>query len=259
VEDIMAYVQFLKERVGLSEQSALSSPIAALSAKLDPWILGQINRAHSHIRIVARKLLTSRAKDHQLDEEHIKLIIETLAEKTFQHGHAIGRREAKDIGLDVIDATADVEQLMWSLFEEYETISKLREPFEARTFIPAGQEEYKTEVVLGCIESTGHADHFLADLKARNKRQVPPQLALNLNLTVALPPNVNPAMLPPQFQQFVQQTLQALQPQIQQAVQQEALKQMPLIGIEGWLESGAWRTIADWPAATKAAPSGAKK
>lgn len=259
VEDIMAYVQFLKDRVGLSEQAALSNPIAVLAGKLDPWILGQINRAHSHIRIVARKLLMSRGKDHQLDEERVKLIIETLAEKTFQHGHAIGRREAREIGLNVIPAPDDLEQLMWSLFEEYEALSQLRDPFDARTFIPAGQEEHKSQVVLGCIESDGRADHFQADLKARNKRQVPPQLALTLNLQVGLPANVNPAALPTQMQQFIQQTLQQLQPHIQQAVQQEMLKQLPLLGIEGWLEKAAWKEAGEWPAKPTSRPGQGKK
>lgn len=130
VEDIMSYVRFLREKAGLSDQAALAGPVTALAGKLDPWILGQINRAHSHIRLVARKLLTARGKSQTRDEQSIQVIIETLAEKTYQHGHAIGRREARDIGLNISHPSESLERLMWELFEAYEELCLLRKPVD---------------------------------------------------------------------------------------------------------------------------------
>jgi hypothetical protein len=43
---------------------------------------------HSHIRSVARKLLTARSKKQSLDQQEIQVIVDALAEKTYQHGHA---------------------------------------------------------------------------------------------------------------------------------------------------------------------------
>jgi len=48
-----------------------------------------------------------------MDEEKISTIIETLTEKIYSHGHAIGRREARDIGLPVKYPGPKLEDLMW--------------------------------------------------------------------------------------------------------------------------------------------------
>jgi hypothetical protein len=138
VEDIMSYFKFLRDKAGLTDQSALAGPVAALAQKFDPWRLGQVERIHSHIRSVARKLLAGKTGGPALDEQKIQVIIETLAEKTYQHGHAIGRKEAADIGLNVVRPSELLEDLMWSLFEEYEILSNLQEPIDPRTsFRPA--------------------------------------------------------------------------------------------------------------------------
>ncbi len=246
VEDIMSYVRFVKEKAGLSDQSALAGPLATLSEKLDPWVLGQMNRAHSHIRVVARKLLTARSKKAP-DEQRIQVIVETLAEKTYQHGHALGRREAEEINLDIIIPDDNLEKLTWQLYEEYEQLCKLREPIDPRTFIPAGQEEHTERVTMGCIESVPLSHHFIADFKGKQRRQVPPQLALNLNLNLQLPPNVQPQQLPAAAQQVIQQMLQQLQQQAQGIIQQQVLAQMPIMGFEGWTQDARWREVGDWP------------
>lgn len=212
VEDIMSYVRFVREKAGLSDQTALVGPVSALADKLDPWILGQINQAHSHIRLVARKLLTARSKQQAPEEQRIRVIVETLAEKIYQHGHAIGRHEAEDIGLKVIRPPQQVENLMWELYEAYEELCKVRQPIDPRTFIPSGQDEHSERLVMGCIESVALAHHFTADLRGRNKRQLPPQLALNLNINLQLPPNIQPEQLPAAAQQTIQQMMQQFQP-----------------------------------------------
>lgn len=248
VEDIIFYVRFLREKAGLSDQMALTGPISALAGKLDPWILGQINRAHSHIRDVARKLLTARSKQRQAaDEQRVQVIVETLAERTYQHGHAIGRREAKEIGLNVVHPNDKLEDLSWSLYEQYEKLCKFRDPIDPRTFIPQGQEEHSEALVMGAIESVNLAHEFAATMRGRNKRQMPPQVALNLNLNLQLPPQLQPQQLPAAAQQVIQQMLQQLQAQIPGLVQQQLQNQMPKVGFEGWTEGGKWRQRADWP------------
>jgi len=247
VEDIMSYIRFVREKSGLSDQNALVGPVTALTNKLEPWILGQINRVHSHIRSVARKLLTARSKQQSPDEQRIQVIVETLTEKIYQHGHAIGRKEAEEIGLKITRPSESLEKLMWELYEDYENLCKLREPVEPRTFVPAGQDEHTERVVMGAIESSEMSHQYSADLRGRNKRQVPPQLSLNLNVNLQLPPNINPAQLPSGAQQVFQQMVQQLQQQLNTMIQDEVRKQMPVVGFEGWVQSGAWRRTPDWP------------
>lgn len=99
VEDVNSYISFIKERANINDQSALAQLISLLANNLTPLTLGNVNRQNSHIRLVARKLLTSREK--KFDEEKINSIIETLTEKMYSHGHAIGRKEALEIGLPI--------------------------------------------------------------------------------------------------------------------------------------------------------------
>ena len=247
VEDIMSYLRFLRDKAGLSDQTALVGPVSALAEKLSPWVLGGLNRAHSHIRSIARKLLMARSKQQSIDEQKIQVIVETLAEKTYQHGHAIGRQEADEIGLKVATPSDPLESTMWQLFEEYEDLTRLRQPIDPRTFVPSQQEEHIERLVMGCIESVSLAHHFSADLKGRVKRQVPPQLVLNVNLNLQLPANIQPQQLPVAAQQVIQQMMQQLQQQVQSITQQQVRDQMPVIGLEAGIQDGAWRRLTDWP------------
>jgi hypothetical protein len=246
VEDIISYFRFAREKAGLSDQSALVAPFSALTGKLDqPWILGGINRIHAHIRSVARKLLTARKQPP--DEQRIQVIIDSLAEKTYQHGHAIGAKEAEEVGLNVARPSDALEKIMWDLFECYESLTRLREPFDANTYIPDGQDERTDQLVMGCIESVLLSHHFKADLYGRHKRQTPPQLNLTLNLNLQLPPTIQPQQLPAGVQQAAQQLLQQVQQQIQTLIQQELQKQSPIVGFEGRLQGAAWSKMTDWP------------
>jgi hypothetical protein len=247
IEDIMSYVRFVREKVGLSDQSALAGPMSALAEKLGPHVLGQVNRAHSHIRSVARKLLTARSKQAPPDEQRIQVIVEALAEKTYQHGHAIGRLEAQEIGLRVVRARDQQETLMWQLYEAYEELCALRRPIDPRTFIPASQDEHVEPVTMGCIESSAMSHHFTADLKGRVRRQMPPQLTLSLNFSLQLPPGAQAQQLGANAQQIIQQMLQQVQLQAQALIQQELRNQMPVVGLELWTQNGAWQRMDDWP------------
>ena len=191
VEDMMSYLDFLREKVGLTDQTALSGAVALLVEKVDPWVVGQVNRIHSHIRDVARKLLTGRSKKAPLGEQQINSIIESLAEKTYQHGHAIGRTEAADIGLKIVRPSRKIESRMWSLYEAYEELCKLRTPIDLRTFVPPGKDEHTERLVLGCIESSREAHHFAIDFGVRHKRDATPQVSLNLNVSVQWPPEMS--------------------------------------------------------------------
>jgi hypothetical protein len=237
VEDVMSYIAFLKERVGLGDQASLSSMSHILADKLSPWTLGSMYRIHSHIRSIARKLLTSHC--HSMDEQRINSIIETLAEKTYFHGHAIGRLEAKSIGLDIVDAPEELDNLMWRLYEQYECLLKLNNPLDVRVVVPSDAEEYEEEIVIGAIESTPRTDLFTGNYKVKKLRQMPPQLNLSLNLS--LPPQIQPDMLPAQVNEMLQKFVQQIQAQLPHLIQTELNKQAPIAKIQGDLYDGSWK------------------
>lgn len=239
VEDVMSYVLFIKERAGLGDQMALSNSIGILAEKLTPWRLGSIYRAHSHIRLIARKLLASRQKPP--DEQRVNLIVESLAEKMYFHGHAIGRKEAEEIGLPVTKPNTELEEQMWQLLGAYEDMMKLKYPVDIKGVIPTGLDEHSEGVILASIESDARLDVFRGDLKFRHVRQMPPQLNLNLNLGLQLPPGLSPEQVPAAAQTLMQQMLQQLQTQIAAIIQTEIRKQAPIQRTEGGLYNAFWQ------------------
>src|SRR2546422_8658880 len=150
VEDVMAYVKFIQERAGLSDQAALSTGLTKLTERLDAVALGSAHRTHSHIRDVARRMLLSRNKPHS--EQTMATIVETLAERVYAHGHAIGFKAAKEIGLPAVSADPALEQLMWELLAEYESDLKLLKPIDPAAVL-TGTDKYSEDAVIAVVES----------------------------------------------------------------------------------------------------------
>src|SRR5207249_2408356 len=94
VEDVKAYVNFIKSTVGIHHEDELVQAIRALTDKVHPLALGNVERFLSQSRLVARRLLGTHmgtADPHVIDE-----IVENMASKLYFHGHPINRKEAKD-------------------------------------------------------------------------------------------------------------------------------------------------------------------
>lgn len=239
VEDIMAYTKFIHERAGLSDQEALSNALSKLTDRLDAVGLGNVYRTHLHIRDVALRMLQSRKKP--VSEREMAAIIETLAERVYAHGHAIGLKEAEEIGLPVKPAGDALDDLMWQLLGEYEEDMKLLDPIDPVTALGNG-DLFQEDAVIALVESTACAHELAGTVEVRARRQQPPNLNVALNLNIQLPQNLNP-----QQQMAMQQMLQAAQQQIiqqaQQAVQDALRQQAPLVGFDAGFRGGKWRQV----------------
>jgi hypothetical protein len=241
VEDVMAYLRFAREEAGLSDQDALASSLKTLTDRLDAVGLGSVYRTRTHIRDVARRMLTSRKEG--LTERAIDTIIETLAEKVYAHGHAIGFGEAKEIGLSVERPSPRVEDLMWELLEAYEDQMKMRHLLDPIAAV-ANTDPYSEEVTIAAVESSDSGFQFDGTIEVRAKRQIPANLNVALNVGLQLPPGIDVAELPTAVQQLLQQGQQALAQLAQQAVQQAITQQAPVVGCEFGIRDGQWRTNA---------------
>lgn len=236
VEDVMAYLKLIQTRVGLSDQSALSQAVSTLAGRLDAVSLGSVYRTHSHIRDVARRILLSRKTP--ANEQTLASIIETLAERVYAHGHAIGFRDAKAIGLPLSEPSAEVEGIMWALFCDFEEEMKSRSPVDP-VWAVNSQDRYQEESTIVFVESQamGHTYTGILDVKAN--RTMPGSLNISVNFNLQVPPGFDPAQA-----QALQQLLQAVQAQLGQQAQQavmEALRQnAPLAGAEIGFRNGRW-------------------
>lgn len=239
VEDVNSFLSFVSERAHITDQSALAQTVGRLVDEIGALSLGTVNRENSHIRLVARKLLTTRTSS-KLDEERIDAIIETLTEKTYSHAHGIARKEAKDIGLPVVEPASEVEELIWQLYLLYEDFLKLNDPISPEVELAQDEKKVLRDLPVAVIESVHRLHVHRVHMDMRNNRKVPPSPQINLNLNLQLPQGVQPAQLPSGVQQAVQQLMAQIGGQITQLVQQEIARQSPLVGIAVRVYGGKW-------------------
>jgi hypothetical protein len=143
VEDVTAFFRLVKDEVGITHEDELVQALIALTQKIHPLAIGNVQRSHNQSRLMARKLLRLHMKSESQEPE-IERLIDTLKSNLFYHGHPINREEAKtDLKLKVAVPPPEVESLMWDLYLQYEDDLKLNEPFnplrELELRLPAPQ------------------------------------------------------------------------------------------------------------------------
>lgn len=238
VEDVNSYISFVRERANINDQSALAQMVSILANNIAPLTLGSVNRQNSHIRLVARKLLTSRKE--KLDEAKINSIVETLTEKIYSHGHAIGRKEAQEIGLPIEMPEEPLENALWNLYLKYERFLKLAEPLDPLVTLTGKEEEHLEQIPIAIIESENKTHVFTTRIDFKRKRQVPSNPQINLNLGLNLPPNIRPEEIPQQVQQILHQKINQIAKNVQRLVQEEIVRQSPEVGIDIRVYGGKW-------------------
>lgn len=240
VEDVSSYVSFMREAVGINDQAALAQVIGLLASHLTPLTLGTVNRQYSHIRLVARKLLA--ARNVEIPEAKIEAIIGTLTERMYSHGHAIGRKEAKELGLPVQNARVKEEELLWKLYESYEHWLKPEEPIDSESLLLTQNAEEATQanVPFATIESVGRWDVYEGSVIHRRKRLVPPNPKLQINVNLVLPTDMPLYSIPANIQQLLQQMVNQVTQAAPGIVQQQLLLQSPPVGFECRMFGGKW-------------------
>jgi hypothetical protein len=131
VEDVTAYLALIREDAGIRHEDELVQSFNKLADHVHPLALGNVKRSLSQSRMMAQKLLALHM-DKRSEEHKIKEIVDSLTSKLYFHGHPINRREAKDeVGLRTVEnPPANVEELMWRLYLEYEAEVRMEEPFQ---------------------------------------------------------------------------------------------------------------------------------
>ena len=128
VEDVTAFFKLVKDEVGITHEDELVQAFKAMTDKVHPLALGNVQRSHNQSRLMAGKLLKLHM-DESLEHEMVQLI-DNLKSNLFFHGHPINREEAKkDLKLKVTTPRDDLEAKMWKLYVQYERDLRLSEPF----------------------------------------------------------------------------------------------------------------------------------
>jgi hypothetical protein len=137
VEDVSAYFALARQKAGLSGPE-LGRVFEALAARVHPLALGNVQRTHALIRLLAERMLLM----HMTGEgrsERIKHIVDSLTEKLYAHRLFLGRREAAELGLCVVHPGPELEAALWGLYRTYERDLKLNLPFHPERLIVGAQ------------------------------------------------------------------------------------------------------------------------
>lgn len=126
-EDVGAFLRFLKEEIGLSEQSHTTPIVEKLLSVVDAVHVGGAKRASELSTDVGERLL----KMHMANDEQARAreIAEGLNKSFFAHGDAVSRTRARDLQLKVAEDDQELERLIWDAYLGIESHMAFRTPF----------------------------------------------------------------------------------------------------------------------------------
>lgn len=123
-EDIVNYIEFLKTDVKASKEQMMSA-IQPLLEQVGALNIGSSKRSQRLSFSLSEKMLSF----HIGNNKKVKEIAKALNSSYYHHGYAVGRLEAKKMGLPVTIPDKELEDLMWSVWLDYETEMKCNESF----------------------------------------------------------------------------------------------------------------------------------
>jgi len=173
VEDVMAYFDLAKNKFGIKTDEELAkifNKFVESNPQIHPLALGNVNRTHNLIRILAKRLL----KSHKLPmgEEEIEKIVDYFTEKLYSHQYLVGRREAKDeLSLKtVVNADADLSNAMTSLYEEYKKEMELDILWNPENELGLNTVQNKKDYRIAFIESRESSSRFELSIEYRKQQ-----------------------------------------------------------------------------------------
>ena len=172
VEDVMAYFDLAKNKFGIKSDKELAlifNKFVEANPQIHPLALGNINRMHNLIRILAKRLL----KSHKMPikEEEIEKIVDYFTEKLYSHQYIIGRKEAKkDLNLKTVHyADSLLSKTMTDLYEEYKREMDLSTLWNPENELGLNAVQNKRDYKIAFVESSQLSNHF--ELSVEYKKQ----------------------------------------------------------------------------------------
>ncbi len=174
VEDVMAYFDLAKNKFGIKTDADLEKiflKFVEANPQIHPLALGNVNRIHNLIRIIAKRLL----KSHKvpMKDAEIDTIVDYFTEKLYSHQYFIGRKEAReDLGVrTVVDASEPLSKIMSDLWEEYNKELDFGKMWNAENELGANAMQNRKNYKIAYIESTQLSNNFDIEVEYR-KTQV---------------------------------------------------------------------------------------
>lgn len=174
VEDVMAYFDLAKNKFGIKNDEELArvfTKFVEANPQIHPLALGNVNRIHNLIRILAKRLLKSHRSP--IKEDEIEKLVDYFTEKLYSHQYFIGRKEAKeDLGLKtVVEANDVLSKALTDLYEEYNKELDFGQMWNPENELGANAMQNKKDYKIAYIESSQLSNYYDISVEYR-KQQV---------------------------------------------------------------------------------------
>lgn len=164
VESVAGFKKLVREEWRLDEDGAAHA-FTLLADKVNPLLLGDLQRSKEQIVRLATNLM----KLHMKDQEKIQTMVEMLATGLGSHDYLIGAVEAREIGLQVTPEDQELEGFIWRLYEDFATEMDLGTPFDPGQVAQAAMQQGRPPqpvhhtIKIVMIESLERADVWERD------------------------------------------------------------------------------------------------
>jgi ClpP class serine protease len=172
VEFINGYIEMAKTELGISDQNALAQILDNLSNKVNPMVLGQVQRTRAQIQMLAKKLLAHQNIDKAKHED----IINFLCKESGSHDYTIYRREAKgELGLNIEKPDDKLYSIINAIYEDIKSEMELDNSFEPQLLL-AGSNLYQYSCHRAIIESISTGKDVYISEGQLSKQIINPQI-----------------------------------------------------------------------------------
>ncbi|MBI2010752.1 MAG: hypothetical protein HYS89_00735 [Candidatus Colwellbacteria bacterium] len=173
VEDVMAYFDLVKNKFGVKNDEDLTKVFVKFiesNPQIHPLALGNVNRIHNLIRILAQRLLKSHRSP--MKEEEINKVVDYFTEKLYSHQYFIGRKEAKeDLGLKtVVFADSALSKAMTDLYGEYEKEMELGVIWNPENELGLNAAQNRKTYKIAFIEGNQPSNYFELEVEYRRQQ-----------------------------------------------------------------------------------------
>ena len=178
VEEVMSYFDLAKNKFGIKSDEELTkifNKFVEATPSIHPLALGNVNRTHNLIKILAKRLLKSHKEP--MKEDEIEKIIDFLTEKLYSHQYYIGRKEAKeDLGIKtVVNADQELAKLMTEIYEDYSEEMKTRQVWNPEMELGENQAMNRKDYKIAFVESADISNFFEINMEFKKVQQPVPQ------------------------------------------------------------------------------------
>lgn len=173
VEDVIAYFDLAKNKFGIKSDEDLTkifNKFVEANPQIHPLALGNVNRTHNLIRLIAKRLLKSHK--NKMQEDEIEKVVEYFTEKLYSHTYFVGRKEAKDeLGVkSVVNADVILSKVMSDLHAEYAKEMELGKIWNQENEMGANNSQNKKSYTIASIESTVLQKSFIITMEFRRQQ-----------------------------------------------------------------------------------------